>query len=1000
MKKNIIKIISLVACTVPVTVMGQSNESITFSPQYKEGKYLYSEGNYAAAMIPLKDCLRLYPESTFTPEVEYMIACSAYELKDKNSTAILRNYLERNPDSPYAYRVYALIASNYFFEEKYDEALALYNSSNLEKLADTERADMLYRMAIAYMKTGNSKEAAIWFATLKETSSKYEADCTYYISYIRYTQQRYDEALEGFLSLRNNLKYKELAPYYTAEIYLLQKQYAPAQEIALNYLSSYPSSRYSEEMQRILGETYYQTGDYHRAIQAFEKYTGNVSAPRRDALYMLGLSYFHTNVYSKAASTLGEVTTADDALTQNAYLHMGFAYLQLADKNKARMAFEQAARSNADLKTKEQAAYNYALTIHETSFSGFGESVTAFENFLNQFPQSAYAEKVSEYLIDVYMSTRSYEAALKSIERISAPGERIMEAKQRILFQLGTQAFANSQYDEASAYLNRSIQIGQYNAQTKAEALYWKGEIDYRTQRYQSASDNFRSFLDLTANRQSEMYTLAHYNLGYIAFNLKNYQQAESWFTKYMQLEKATNRSTLADANNRLGDCNFHVRNFNAAKQYYAKARSMGGASADYSYYQLALVSGLQKDYNGKITLLNQLTEQYPESPYVINGLYEKGRSYVQLGNNKQAINAFRELANKFPENALSRKAAAEIGLLHYQNEEYSQAIEAYKLVATQYPGSEEAKLALRDLKSIYTDINKVDEFAAVVSSLPGDIHFDVNEQDSLTYIAAERIFTRKQIPQAKESFTKYLQSFPAGAYREYAHYYLARIGQEQNDEEAVLTHTARILELNGSRFTEEALVMRAELLYKRQQYAEALPLYKQLKAHAGSVSHRLTAQIGIIRSAYKTKNDADVIHAATSLLVEEKITPEVKNEVTYYRAKAYLNQKADGNAMNDLKTLAKDTRNVYGAEAKYLVGQILFDQKDYAAAEKEILDFIDQSTPHTYWLARGFVLLSDIYMATNKKLDARQYLLSLQQNYQANDDIKGMIESRLNKLK
>ncbi|HAZ58110.1 MAG TPA: hypothetical protein DCY22_05825, partial [Bacteroides graminisolvens] len=65
-----------------------------------------------------------------------------------------------------------------------------------------------------------------------------------------------------------------------------------------------------------------------------------------------------------------------------------------------------------------------------------------------------------------------------------------------------------------------------------------------------------------------------------------------------------------------------------------------------------------------------------------------------------------------------------------------------------------------------------------------------------------------------------------------------------------------------------------------------------------------------------------------------------------------------------------------------------------------EILDFIDQSTPHTYWLARGFVLLSDIYMATNKKLDARQYLLSLQQNYQANDDIKGMIESRLNKLK
>ena len=44
--------------------------------------------------------------------------------------------------------------------------------------------------------------------------------------------------------------------------------------------------------------------------------------------------------------------------------------------------------------------------------------------------------------------------------------------------------------------------------------------------------------------------------------------------------------------------------------------------------------------------------------------------------------------------------------------------------------------------------------------------------------------------------------------------------------------------------------------------------------------------------------------------------------------------------------------------------------------------------------------LLADVYMKLGRNLDAKQYLLSLKQNYQADDDIAGMIESRLEKLK
>lgn len=966
---------------------------------YKEGRNLFLQKNYAAATPPLKAFIRQEPNASLREEAEYMLVCSAYELKDKNSITLLRNYLEQYPDTPYANRIYALLAAGYFYEEKYDEALALFNSAQLDLLGNEERDDMTYLLATCYLKTGNVKEAAIWFETLKASSKKYDNDCAYYISYIRYTQKRYDEALKGFLPLQDNPKYKALVPYYIAEIYAIRKNYDKAEIVAQNYLSAYPQNEHAAEMYRILGDASYHFRKYHEAINAFESYLERDASPRRDALYMLGLSYFQTGVYSKAAETLGEVTGTNDALTQNAYLHMGLSYLQLAEKNKARMAFEQAAASNADMKIKEQAAYNYALCIHETSYSAFGESVTVFEKFLNEFPNSQYTEMVSNYLVEVYLNTRSYEAALKSIERIAHPGTRIMEAKQKILFQLGTQAFANASFEQAIGYFNQSVAIGQYNRQTKADALYWRGESYYRLNRMTEAARNFREYQQLTEQTNNEMYALANYNLGYTAFHQKDYAQARNWFLKYIQLEKGENRTALADAYNRIGDCFLNERNFDEAKHYYAQAESMNASSGDYSFYQLALVSGLQKDYSGKITLLNRLAGKYPTSPYVINALYEKGRSYVLMNNNNQAIASFKELLSRYPESPISRKAAAEIGLLYYQDGNYNQAIDAYKLVINKYPGSDEARLAMLDLKSLYVDMNRIDEFAALAASMPGNIRFDASEQDSLTYIAAEKIYGRGRIEEAKSSFNKYLQTFPEGSFSLNAHYYLCLIGKEQKNYDMILLHSGKLLEYPDNPFSEEALIMRAEVQFNLQQFADALASYKMLKEKATTADRRLLAETGMLRCAHLIKDDAETIHAATALLAEAKLTPELANEALYYRAKSYMNQKADKKALADLQTLAKDTRNLYGAEAKYLVAQQYYTAGEYAAAEKELLDYIERSTPHAYWLARSFVLLSDVYMAMDKKLDARQYLLSLQQNYHANDDIEGMIESRLEKL-
>ncbi len=931
---------------------------------------------------------------------EYARVCKEYELRTENSMELMEDYLKQYPDSRHANRIEAMMASIYFEEGKYQEAIALYRSCNLDALADKERDEAALKLATSYLKVGNLEEAKVWFTLVKEVSRSHQADAVYNLGYIDYVEGRYDAALKAFTSLQTDDEYDALVPYYIGEIYLLRGEYQKADEVASDYLRHFAGHKDEAEMMRIQGEARYGMKDYLAAVSSLEGYVNAVASPQRKAMYELGMGYYHTGAYLKATEMLGRTTLVQDALAQNANLHMGLAYLQLKERNQARMAFEQASIGNYDKAVKEQALYNYALCIHETSYSPFAESVTVFERFLNEFPNSRYRERVNDYLVETYMNTRSYDAALKSIAKISKPGPRIMEAKQKILFRLGTQAFANARFAEALQYFNRSLEVGQYNPSVKADAYYWRGEANYRLGNYKNAGQDLRRYLDLANDKRSQEYALALYNLGYTDFKQKNYGSALNWFNRFVAGGANDNRQVLADAYNRMGDCNFYARKFDDARRSYDRAEQIDPSLGDYSLFQEGFVKGLQRDYAGKIQTLNQLITNYPQSQYIDDALYEQGRAFVQLEDNANAIERFQLLVKNFPQSNMARRAANEVGLLYYQDDKYPEAIAAYKNVINNYPGSEEARLAQRDLKSIYIDLNKVDEYADFASTIPGGANFDVNERDSLTYVAAERVYMRGEMAEARNSFVKYLQTFPEGAFSLNANYYIGLIDYNGRNYESATAHLNKVLEYPNNKYSEEAMMMSAEMAYLAKDYTKSLELYKLLKDRASTPERRQMAATGMLRSAAMSGNNEETILAATAVLADTKVDPELESEARHYRSKALVNVGQMQHAVEDWQVLAQDTRNVYGAEAKYRLAQYLFDAGKTSEAEKEVLNYLEVSTPHTYWLARGFVLLSDIYAKLDRKLEARQYLLSLKQNYQADDDIAGMIESRLENLK
>ena len=990
-------------CLVVGSHMASGQRSYQFDAPnrlFVEGKELFSLKNYSGCIDKLEAYKQHSTDADLIQEADYMLVYSAYEQGRPNAVELLKDYLDVYPASRHADEVNFLIGSAHFGQGEYQKAIFWFNESNIDMLSPEQQEAYCFRLAYSLLQTGDMEKARGYFARIEQIGTKYREASTYYVAYIDYATGKYNNALVEFTRLKDLPDYKERSLYYITQIYFIQNKYEKVISEGKELLASYPDSENNSEVYRIMGNAYYHLGNEDQAINMLSKYVSSTDSPLRGDLYILGVCYYNKGNYSSAVNALGRTVRENDALSQNAYLYLGQSYLKLKDKNNARMAFEAAATSSFDKQVKEAAMYNYALLIHETAFTGFGESVTIFEDFLNDFPNSKYADKVNDYLVEVYLTTKNYQAALNSIDKIKHPSTKILEAKQDILFQLGTQAFTNMELDKAVDLFSRAISLGAYNLESRNDAYFWRGESYYRQGEYNKAISDYRTYLNNTHQRNTDMYALAHYNLGYSYFKLKEYGEALNRFRQYVNLESNQQTPAYADAYNRIGDCLFHNRQFAMAEENYTRAAQLQPSAGDYSVYQKGFLLGLQKDYKGKISVMDRLIREFPESQYVDDALFEKGRSYVLLDNNQAAAASFEQLMRDFPQSSLARKAGVQLGLIYFNDNQPEKAAEAYKNVISNYPGSEEAKVALQDLKSVYIELNDINSFAAYANSLGGNVRFEVSEQDSLTYLAAEKLFMRGDNEGARRSLTNYLQTFPQGAFSSNANFYLASIAFAKKDLEEAKRLFSLVLESGDTKFREESWARKAEIEYLDKDYAAAMESFKHLQAVAENPENKEAAKLGLMRCAELTGQPQEALLAANDLLKEPKLSPEIMSEARYVRAKAYISLKQENKALADLKEISKDTRTIHGAEAKYLLAQLYYDNKDDKNAETVLMNFIENGTPHQYWLARGFILLADIYIRQGDDFQARQYLTSLQNNYKGDDEIAAMIEDRLGKLK
>ncbi len=945
---------------------------------YKMGLELFDKKQYTAAQKTFTDYMNSVKGNTLLKiDAEYYAAACGIELFHKDGEWRMKEFIERHPESNKVKWGYFYLGKSNFRKKKYEDAIKFLEKVDIYELTKDNLAELYFKRGYSYFVTNNNEKAKLDLFEIKDVDNKYAHPANYYYSHISYQEKNYETALQGFNRLLNDETFSAVVPYYITQIYFIQGKYSEVVKNAPVLLNDSSKIQKESEINRMIGESYFNLKDFANALTYFKKSETTGGGFNEKGNYEIGYCYYQIKDYKNAALKFEKVTYGDDSLVQNAWYHLADCHVQLGNKIKARSAFSAASNMNYDQKITEDALFSYAKLCYELSFAPYNDAVIAFQKYIKQYPDSPRKADAYNYLVNVYSTTKNYSQAIASIEKIQPLDPILKITYQKLIYFKAVEYFNNIDLDSASKYFNKSISVN-FDKTYNALSQYWLGEISYIKKDYATAIQTWKIFQLNEGSFSLKEYDLSNYNIGYAYFqqkNKKDYENANIAFRKFLLTKNQYDAKKIADANVRTADSYFMNNVYPQAADYYETAIALNQIDVDYCIYQKALCSGLLKNNNEKINDLKLLAIKYPKSNYIAASVFETAETYSKdLNDPDNAIVYYQKVLDDYPQSSYVNSALAGIGLMYFNKKEDDKAFGYFDQIVKKDPKSTESKEVLETIKKIFDAKGDVDGKEKYFASIGNPL--STTELESSLYDAAkEAYYNQKNCDVAMPKFESYISKYPEGKYIAEAHFCFAECAYSKDLFEKAIPSYKYIVSRARGINTETSLLKLSYMLYKDKKYEEVLPYYQKLDEYAEAPANKLTGRIGAMRSAFYLKNYEVALDFAGKVLNTEKITPQQINEAKYDKAKSLYELNRFDDALIEFKAIHKMAKNVTGAEALYLIAKIQLAKQDYTAVEKTIGSLISYEYSNDDWNNKGLLLLADSYIAKGEDSDAELML-------------------------
>ena len=953
-------------------VQAQPNHNITDPERdFKTAKQYFIQQQYGLA-YPILSELATYAQSNPSgaymyqqDDVRYYWIVTRLKLQIPAAEAEALQYSQWVNNDPRQQLMHFHLAQYYFTQSKYPEALKYYELAGLDNLSNEEIADAKFERGYAYFVQQRFREASPLFQELTQLPEhRYYIPANYYYGFIAYYNRQFPEAMKSFRLVESDPAYSAIVPYYIAEILYFSQQKEEAKRYGESVLSR-GGLYYDKEMNLLLGQIYYEQRQFNRALPLLDYYVTRSNKVSREVLYAWSYCQYDASQWNKAIEGFKQLSNEKDSLGQNSMYLLGDAYLRVGQKANARNAFQFCAFNSSNPTQQEVSRFTYAKLSYELGYPDI--ALTEFRSFLQAYPQSKYVAEARELQVALLAGSNNFAEALNLYQSTAKPSANLQRLYPKILYGRAVELFNDQQASSADTLFTRLLQ--QPASSYTPYAQFWKGELAYRAVDYDAAIRFLSAYQQSNAPALGEATpTTARYNLGYAYLKKENYKQAAAQFEPIAR-SQASATPLEQDAYIRWADALFMQKDFARAGAMYQTAINNALPASDYALYQQAMIAGI-RSATQKISLLQQVQRQYPNSKLLTDAQMEIAATYMADEKFTEAISVLLELS-KGKDVSVRPQALQKLALCYTNIGRTKDALATYDLLYQQFAQSAEAAESQEAIRNLFVQEGRPEAYEAMMQQYGRPIA--ASEAEQLLYEVAERKFVAKDWTGAQQAFANYLTRFPNGARAIAAEFFRGEALYSLKQFPAALTAYQSVHQKGVSVYYERATLYAARILYfEQKQYASAIPYYVALRAAASTQETQLEALRGLVRCYHQARQFEQANDAAAALLQQKGISTDDRTISFLVLGKSQQQNRDYTNAIASFKQAASLNKAAWGAEARYELAASQLAAGNVSAVEKAALAVIRETGSYDLWVTKAYILIGDALLQQKDYFNAK----------------------------